>query len=381
MINITKQIYLDLYNKNCVLVDAKQLDVNTRFIEGYVTDRGMAVDLTGYQVKFYALKPDKHEIFNSVEILNAKEGKVKIPLTSQTLAVQGNVECELSIFNDSGLATSRGFIVRVYKTLRNDSSIESSNEFTALIEALNDIEEAKEQVGIAGEVNKVLKATIAEGKNVNEDLISNTAEAKNTDAQLQRNITEGKTVNTTLVKSTAEGKAVDAQLKTNTAEGKSTNEDLIVNISEGKTVNTQLQNNTAEGKSTNEILVANTAEGKAVNLELKDSTTKGKEVIPLLNAAVQEATTALNKIEEASNKTFIIAADAFVYNEQSGLWECNFKHNLESVNLVISVYNQEWKEIIKVCTVIDDNTVLLKTYEQMLVRVVINKSYINTPIV
>ena len=147
---ITRQIVFDIDKSIYTTIDAKQNDINSRFIEFTLVNNSLPLDLTGHTVKIFAIKTDNTLIFNNTTIINAKEGKVLVELTSQALAVVGSLECELVIYgaNNSVLST-KTFTINVIKSIRDDSAIESTNEFTALTQAFSTIQELKERISIA----------------------------------------------------------------------------------------------------------------------------------------------------------------------------------------------------------------------------------------
>lgn len=135
-----KQITLDINKDIYQTIDAKQNDANSRFIQFTLIDNGVSCDLTGNTVKIFADKADGTIIFNNVTITDAINGVVTVELTSQALAVVGDLVCELVIYgSNSSVLSSKIFIINVTQSIRNDSAIESQNEFTALTEALGTV--------------------------------------------------------------------------------------------------------------------------------------------------------------------------------------------------------------------------------------------------
>lgn len=78
----TKSLTLDIWQKNHAIVKASQDEVNSRFLEISVTDKGASFDLTGKTVIFYATKPDGNVIYNYCKIENAENGVISVCLTS-----------------------------------------------------------------------------------------------------------------------------------------------------------------------------------------------------------------------------------------------------------------------------------------------------------
>ena len=73
-------------------------------------------------------------IFNNGQITDAINGRCQFELTSQALAVVGELQLEISIWqNNERTLTTQTFKVFVVPRVGNDRAIESSNEFGALL--------------------------------------------------------------------------------------------------------------------------------------------------------------------------------------------------------------------------------------------------------
>lgn len=191
---ITRQIVFDIDKSIYTTIDAKAGDVNSRFIEFTLVNNSLPIDLTGHTVKIFAIKTDNTLIFNNTIITNTTEGKVLVELTSQALAVSGTLRCELVIYgaNNSVLST-KTFTISVIASIRNDSAVESTNEFTALTEALSTvtgINNKADKMYVDEEVNSVKtelanKANIIEVENsiniINTQLADNVSLINNLD--------------------------------------------------------------------------------------------------------------------------------------------------------------------------------------------------------
>lgn len=93
-----------------------------------------------YSARIYAVKPDKKEVYNDC-VINGNT--VETELTSQLLAEIGGVGCQIRITNEEAKAVSSfPFTLDVKKSLMSSSAIESSNEFSALDQALNNTKES-----------------------------------------------------------------------------------------------------------------------------------------------------------------------------------------------------------------------------------------------
>lgn len=149
------------------IITAKQNDSNSRFLDVYLYDGGVPIDLTGHEVRIYMLKADGTEVFNNGIITDATAGRCQFELTDQALGAYGKLLCEISIwYNNVQILTSPTFDIHVVKNLRTNGSIESSNEYGALVVMYQNLYEAidlmttmVEQFGEPGEVAD--KASIA----------------------------------------------------------------------------------------------------------------------------------------------------------------------------------------------------------------------------
>lgn len=142
------------------IITAKQNDSNSRFLDVYLYDGGVPIDLTGHEVRIYMLKADGTEIFNNGTITEAASGRCQFELTDQALGAYGKLQCEITLWkNNVQILTTPTFDIFVVKSLRTNGSIESSNEYGALVVLYQNLYEAidlmttmVEQFGEPGEV-------------------------------------------------------------------------------------------------------------------------------------------------------------------------------------------------------------------------------------
>lgn len=87
------------------------------------------------------MKPDNKEIFNDLQVVDATRGICKLELTSQALAVPGNLDLELVIMEGESKLSTMPFTVDVIKSKNSAAAIESSNEYKALDRSLTKVEE------------------------------------------------------------------------------------------------------------------------------------------------------------------------------------------------------------------------------------------------
>lgn len=136
---ITKVIKLDINKKMFETITAKQGDTKSRFILFNLYDGPIQFDLTGRTVRVYGKKKDNTTIFNDLVITDAKKGYCTLELTNQMLAVEGMNELELVIFEGEKRLSTMPFILNVIGSKYSEDAIVSTNEFTALMNALKTV--------------------------------------------------------------------------------------------------------------------------------------------------------------------------------------------------------------------------------------------------
>ena len=138
---ITKEISLKLWEKNNEIFYAVKGEVDARCIKVYfLNEDETKLDLSGKTVKFYARKPDGTQIYSDCTV-DTNENNVVVNVTSQMVSVLGIVECEFQIFNsENDLLKVNG--LRIIVTSKGDftEAVESSSEFSALVTALNKVQ-------------------------------------------------------------------------------------------------------------------------------------------------------------------------------------------------------------------------------------------------
>lgn len=92
---------------------------------------------------FYVKKPSGAEVFNHGTLV---DNVITVPITTQTFAEAGRNECQLQIV-DEKVAVSFLIYAQVEKNIIEDSAIESSNEYSALVDIL------QEAQGLTGQID------------------------------------------------------------------------------------------------------------------------------------------------------------------------------------------------------------------------------------
>lgn len=140
MLKETQRLTLDtcLLQRCCKTV--KQNDSATRCLLLTLTADGVPLDLSQAQVFLYCKKPDGTVVFSAAEITNAAEGTVQVQLTTQMLAVPGELCMEIRIYAPEGrLLSTLPFFLMVMEALCTENAVESTNEFSALTQAITKV--------------------------------------------------------------------------------------------------------------------------------------------------------------------------------------------------------------------------------------------------
>lgn len=150
-------ITVDLYNLYPLKKMDAQQDNTGRGALVTLTAAGMVIAPTGETVTLWAKKPDGMVSYLPCTVA---DGKIKADFTNQMLAIAGSVQVELQMVDGENNITTPIFTVEVHPSNIDDDAVESQNEFTALVKALQEVEELKEN-GLKGDPGKA--ATISIG--------------------------------------------------------------------------------------------------------------------------------------------------------------------------------------------------------------------------
>lgn len=163
---VTKNISLNIWENNYVTLQAQQGEVNSRYIKvSFIDQNSQTLSLAGKSVTIYALKPDKTQVFNTCTV-STVDNNATVELTSQFLSVEGMVECEFQIFEgDAMLLKVSGLKIIVFHSEDFSEAIESTSEYNALIEALNQAQTFMDNTGDVSDLTTTNKTSIIEAIN------------------------------------------------------------------------------------------------------------------------------------------------------------------------------------------------------------------------
>nr|UVX52884.1 MAG: bppU [Bacteriophage sp.] len=145
-------VIIDLINdsKNKVpQITFNKSDRHTSIIAVKLNADGVSVDISNKTIDVYIKKPDDKKIYSSMQVADAEQGILYIELPTQALTAAGTCTVELRIQSDNEVRIPASFTYNVIDSIIDDSAIESTNEFSALTDKINEVNKMLEE-GIEG---------------------------------------------------------------------------------------------------------------------------------------------------------------------------------------------------------------------------------------
>lgn len=147
------EIDLDIKNPEFKLVPYIEVvsgDTDANIFNIQLFENFVPVNASGNTAVIIFEKPDKKTVYQNLTIVDATTGKYTCTLSSQTILVPGRIKAEVALYEGTKKVTSSRFEFIVRKSLLDEDTIESSNEFSALATALAEVEELK-KTGLKGD--------------------------------------------------------------------------------------------------------------------------------------------------------------------------------------------------------------------------------------
>lgn len=155
------------------VVTVKQQDHNSRYMCLTISDRqdesdpqseSFPMNLTGCRARMYVELGDDYCTYFDGEVEDGDNGVVSFLLPNSVTQTVGDYRAEIWLTDpiSGSLISTRMFTIRVLESLRKDTAIEATDQFTALDDALNKMDKATE---------------ICEGATVNANTAAETANA------------------------------------------------------------------------------------------------------------------------------------------------------------------------------------------------------------
>lgn len=138
------RLEIDVNKKpNSIGIRPVQNDTKSRYLDVCLYENGVAINLTGEQVRITFRKADGGTFFNQGEVTDATAGRCQFALTNEILSEAKAVEAQISVWNAGGqILSTQVFEINVTKTLLGNSSVESSNEYGTLVVLFQNLYEA-----------------------------------------------------------------------------------------------------------------------------------------------------------------------------------------------------------------------------------------------
>ncbi|MDZ4992648.1 DUF2479 domain-containing protein [Clostridium perfringens] len=131
---------VEINSDELIELKAIEHDIKSRFVLFQFISNNIPINLSDCNVRVYGKNNLGKEIFNNLTLIDPLTGKAKLELTDAFL-VRGTTIYQLKIYNSQGARLSSNiFSLEVGQDLMDDNSIESTNEFTALEEALKTVD-------------------------------------------------------------------------------------------------------------------------------------------------------------------------------------------------------------------------------------------------
>lgn len=114
------------------MVSAKQGDKATRYVIAKLLNNGAEYTIpSGSRAVVNIKKPDGKHVYNTCSFSGSE---VTVELTNQALAAAGTAHCDIEIrtSDNTQIITSASFTIEIEASMRDESAILSSNEFTEL---------------------------------------------------------------------------------------------------------------------------------------------------------------------------------------------------------------------------------------------------------
>ena len=207
------RVVLNINQKYVMPIPYTQQGDTARVLTFNILDNGVPFSLQGKTVRAKIVKPDNTKCYNDLTITNATNGECALKLTNQILAVAGKVNCQLEIKEGEELLSTIIFSIDVEPSIDINGAVESTNEFTALLNGIIKLDEwdkyfketsgAIEEkyterlngLGSSLEETKIQKVDKEEGKGLSTNDYSNVEKAEVAKVKDKMNIGASFTIN------------------------------------------------------------------------------------------------------------------------------------------------------------------------------------------
>ena len=138
------RLEIDVNKKpNSIGIRPVQHDTKSRYLDVCLYENGVAIDLTGEQVRITFRKADGSTFFNQGEVTDATAGRCQFALTNEILSEAKAVEAQISVWNAGGeVLSTQVFEIYVTAAIPWTDAVESENEYGVLVVLFQEIQGA-----------------------------------------------------------------------------------------------------------------------------------------------------------------------------------------------------------------------------------------------
>lgn len=138
------RLEIDVNKKpNSIGIRPVQHDTKSRYLDVCLYENGVAINLTGEQVRITFRKADGSTFFNQGEVTDAAAGRCQFALTNEILSEAKAVEAQISVWNAGGqILSTQVFEIYVSAAIPWTDAVESENEYGVLVVLFQEIQDA-----------------------------------------------------------------------------------------------------------------------------------------------------------------------------------------------------------------------------------------------
>ena len=138
------RLEIDVNKKpNSIGIRPVQHDTKSRYLDVCLYENGVAINLTGEQVRITFRKADGSTFFNQGEVTDATAGRCQFALTNEILSEAKAVEAQISVWNAGGeVLSTQVFEIYVSAAIPWTDAVESENEYGVLVVLFQEIQDA-----------------------------------------------------------------------------------------------------------------------------------------------------------------------------------------------------------------------------------------------
>lgn len=188
---------------------AHQYDKKSRYILAHIIDDGEPIDISDYSINFKVYTQDDRAILDDKVTKQSETGDIIIELSESLLCSSGKHMAEVIIFNSTERLSTMNFTLVIEASVYPDDRVVSSDEFSALTDALAKVDHVQELVDEVEEL--VVDVTAAETDRAAAENTRQTNESVRISSEADR-------VSAESLRTSAEASRVTAETDRDTAE-------------------------------------------------------------------------------------------------------------------------------------------------------------------